>query len=84
MTKQKDAASIGASSSFVLKQKKQKFKALHLRRSIFILNPKIKELASLKHLLFLRIFQWIDTRLPDANAKRKPAIAGFVISFPKK
>jgi hypothetical protein len=56
--------------SIALMQKKQKIKAWNLRRSILILNPKRKELASLKQLFFLRIFQLIDTRLPDSNAKK--------------
>jgi hypothetical protein len=42
--------------SFALMQKKQKIKAWNLRRSILILNPKRKELASLKQLFFLSIF----------------------------
>ncbi|MCF6130884.1 hypothetical protein [Flavobacterium wongokense] len=53
-------------------QKKQKIKAMNLRRSITISNPKRKELASLKQLFFLRILQLIDTRLPDSNARELP------------
>jgi hypothetical protein len=59
--------------SFVLIQKKQKIKASHLQRSIQISNPKRKELAALKQLFFLRIFQLIDTRfqmlMPSLNYK---------------
>ena len=60
-------------------QKKQKIKALNLRRSILILNPKRKELASLKQLFFLRIFQLIDTRLPDSYAKKWLSRYNFVV-----
>ena len=55
--------------SFVLIQKKQKIKALNLRRSNLFLNPKWKELASLKQLFIIRIRRMFDTRLPDTKAK---------------
>jgi hypothetical protein len=56
--------------SFVLKQKKQKFKVLNLRRSNLFSNPKRKELASFKQIFVLRIHQIVDIRLPDATAEK--------------
>tara|TARA_R110002096_G_C14037198_1_gene671822 strand:+ start:240 stop:401 length:162 start_codon:yes stop_codon:yes gene_type:complete len=43
---------------------------LHLRRSNQFLIAKRKELAMLKQLFFLRYFQMIDARLPDAMTNK--------------
>ncbi len=44
-------------------QNETKDQDLDFQRSITFLMPKIKELASLKQLLFLQHFQTIDARL---------------------
>ena len=60
----------GSFSFFCLDTKETKNQGWESSAVNSISNPKRKELAALKQLFFLRIFQLIDTRLPDSNAKQ--------------